>query len=102
MSFPSYEDEIPAWGATAPEAADLVRDALRKEQLLKDIVASQEDLRSSSRSVIGLYRTLNIPSVPAFVARVQSLQKEVDKLTSGNETLQMYIDNLTMQMAKRR
>lgn len=38
----------------------------------------------------------------ALLARVQSVQKEVDKLTSGNETLQMYIDNLTVQMAKRR
>lgn len=36
------------------------------------------------------------------MARVQTVQKEVEKLTSGNETLQMYIDNLTVQMAKRR
>ena len=38
----------------------------------------------------------------AMLAKVQSVQKEIDKLTSGNETLQMYIDNLTVQMAKRR
>ena len=38
----------------------------------------------------------------AMLAKVQAVQKEVDKLTSGNETLQMYIDNLTVQMAKRR
>ncbi|KAG6877749.1 hypothetical protein C0993_004252 [Termitomyces sp. T159_Od127] len=80
MSFQSYDD-TPAW--TEPEPVDFVRDALRREQLLKDIAASQEGLR-------------------ALVARVQTVQKEVDKLTAGNETLQMYIDNLTMQMAKRR
>jgi short coiled-coil protein len=38
----------------------------------------------------------------ALLARVKSVQGDVDKLTSGNATLQMYIDNLTMQMAKRR
>lgn len=34
--------------------------------------------------------------------KVKSVESDVDKLTSGNATLQMYIDNLTMQMAKRR
>jgi hypothetical protein len=38
----------------------------------------------------------------ALLTRAKSVQGEVDKLTSGNATLQMYIDNLTMQMAKRR
>ena len=38
----------------------------------------------------------------AMLARVKDVQKDVDKLASGNETLQMYIDNLTLQMAKRR
>lgn len=85
MSFSGYSiDEPPAWGAVSPPAAgDLVRDAIMKEKVLRDIAASREDLRT-------------------LLARVQSVQKEVDKLTSGNETLQMYIDNLTVQMAKRR
>ena len=38
----------------------------------------------------------------AMVAKTKGVQADVDKLISGNETLQMYIDNLTMQMAKRR
>ena len=38
----------------------------------------------------------------AMLGRVDTVQKEVDKLVSENETLQMYIDNLTVQMAKRR
>ncbi|KAJ6508929.1 hypothetical protein C8R45DRAFT_815029 [Mycena sanguinolenta] len=77
-------DEPAAWGAdTLPPPGDIIKDALRKEQLLKEIAASQQDLRT-------------------ILARVQTVQKEVDKLTSGNETLQMYIDNLTVQMAKRR
>ncbi|KAJ7147535.1 hypothetical protein C8R43DRAFT_1011278 [Mycena crocata] len=73
------------WGAAAspPASGDIIKDTLKKEQLLKDIAASQQDLRT-------------------ILARVQTVQKEVDKLTSGNETLQMYIDNLTVQMAKRR
>ncbi|KAG6917460.1 hypothetical protein DXG01_002437 [Tephrocybe rancida] len=84
MSFSSYgEDDAPAWGVPSPQPADIVRDALRKEKVLKDIAASQDDLRT-------------------LVARVQTVQKEVDKLAAGNETLQMYIDNLTVQMAKRR
>lgn len=37
-----------------------------------------------------------------MLSKVDTVQKEVDKLVSGNETLQMYIDNLTVQMAKRR
>lgn len=37
-----------------------------------------------------------------MLAKVQAVQKDVDKLTSSNEMLQMYIDNLTKQMAKRR
>lgn len=34
--------------------------------------------------------------------RVKSVEADIEKLSSGNATLQMYIDNLTMQMAKRR
>ncbi|KAK0449293.1 hypothetical protein ARMSODRAFT_950653 [Armillaria solidipes] len=75
-------DDAPGWGPSR-QAGDVVKDALRKEQLIKEIAASQDDLRT-------LYE------------RAQAVQKEVDKLTSGNETLQMYIDNLTVQMAKRR
>jgi hypothetical protein len=66
MSFSKLSlDESPAWGVVSPPASDLVKDALRKEQLLKyapgffgsvipyfnfqphrDIAASQDDLRS--------------------------------------------------------
>ncbi|KAF7314394.1 hypothetical protein MKEN_00912100 [Mycena kentingensis (nom. inval.)] len=77
-------DDDQGWGAApSPPAGDLIKDALRKEELLKEIEASQQDLRT-------------------IMGRVETVQKEVDKLTSANETLQMYIDNLTVQMAKRR
>ncbi|KAJ7288418.1 hypothetical protein C8J57DRAFT_1048263 [Mycena rebaudengoi] len=78
-------DEPGGWGSVAspPSTGDVIKDALKKEQVLKDIAASQQDLRT-------------------ILARVQTVQKEVEKLTLGNETLQMYIDNLTIQMAKRR
>lgn len=66
MSFSGLSlDESPSWGVVSPPAGDLVKDALKKEQLLKyalafphapsglhtsslrDIAAHQEDLRSS-------------------------------------------------------
>jgi len=79
-----FSDEDPAaWGAVSPRQGDIVRDAVMKEKVVKDIIAYQDDLRN-------------------MLSRIQSVQKEVDKLASGNETLQMYIDNLTVQMAKRR
>jgi len=81
MSFDFNEPS--AWAVPAQQPGDIVTEALKKEKVLKEIAASQEDLK-------------------ALYSRVQSVQKEVDKLHSGNETLQMYIDNLTVQMAKRR
>lgn len=87
MSFPGFapEEESIGWGAiSAPvQEIDLVSQAIRKEKIIKEIKASQEGLR-------------------AMLAKVQTVQKDVDKLTSSNEMLQMYIDNLTKQMAKRR
>ncbi|KAF9077598.1 hypothetical protein BDP27DRAFT_1441654 [Rhodocollybia butyracea] len=80
MSFDSFNEP---WAIPTTEPGDIVTEALKKEKVLKDIAASQQDLK-------------------ALYIRVQSVQKEVDKLHSGNETLQMYIDNLTVQMAKRR
>ncbi|KAG0697634.1 hypothetical protein DFH29DRAFT_811430, partial [Suillus ampliporus] len=49
----------------------------------REIVAAQGDLK-------------------ALVTRMHSVQVDVDKLTSENSTLQMYIDNLTIQMVKRK
>jgi len=81
------ELERPTWGVVSPREGGgdlgLVRDTIKKEQVIKEILACQEDLK-------------------VMLAKVQTVQKEVDKLASGNETLQMYIDNLTVQMAKRR
>ncbi|KAI0372197.1 hypothetical protein BV20DRAFT_964304 [Pilatotrama ljubarskyi] len=82
MSFSGFDD-IPQWDAPAPSTEDIVTNAIKKEKIIKEIIAAQEDLR-------------------AMLAKAQAVQTDVDKLTSGNETLQMYIDNLTMQMAKRR
>ncbi|KIK07967.1 hypothetical protein K443DRAFT_86022 [Laccaria amethystina LaAM-08-1] len=84
MQFDDYSlGEPAAWGAVSPQAGDIVRDALMKEKVIKEILSCQDDLR-------------------VMLGRVDTVQKEVDKLTSGNQTLQMYIDNLTVQMAKRR
>ncbi|KAF7978480.1 hypothetical protein HWV62_45613 [Athelia sp. TMB] len=71
---------------------------LEKSQLLGMIFAVCSALRD--------YRPTELSShshaITALLSRVKNVQGEVDKLTSGNATLQMYIDNLTMQMAKRR
>lgn len=81
MSF-AGNFEADAW-APEPKTGDIIAEAMKKEQALKEFAASQGDLK-------------------ALYNRVQSVQKEIDKLTTGNQTLQMYIDNLTVQMAKRR
>ncbi|KAI0004458.1 hypothetical protein BJV74DRAFT_807409 [Russula compacta] len=43
---------------------------------------------------------INDPRVP--LEHVKMVERDSDKLLSGNDTLQMYINNLTLQMAKRR
>ncbi|KAH9002646.1 hypothetical protein EDB86DRAFT_2897084 [Lactarius hatsudake] len=77
-------DDQAGWGTSEviPEN-DIIKDAMKKEQVIKDIVAYQDDLR-------------------VLLERVKTTEKDMDKLSSGNATLQMYIDNLTLQMAKRR
>ncbi|KAF7792624.1 hypothetical protein EIP86_003721 [Pleurotus ostreatoroseus] len=82
LSLPSF-DEASGWGAPIQADDDVVTAAIKKEKVIKEIATQQEDLR-------------------ALLARVKAVQADVDKLASGNETLQMYIDNLTLQMAKRR
>jgi len=84
LSLPAFDESL-GWGATggADAGDDIVTAALKKEKVIKEIAAAQEDLR-------------------VLLERVKNVQRDVDKLASGNETLQMYIDNLTLQMAKRR
>ncbi|CAE6536506.1 unnamed protein product [Rhizoctonia solani] len=83
-----YDDETDVsagWGAPSAQPAssgDALKNTMKKEAVIKDIVAAQEDLRT-------------------LLGRVQTVQAEVDKLSSGNAMLQMYIDNLTKQIAKR-
>jgi len=76
-------EETAAWGSVADvPTGDVVKDAIKKEQVIKDIAAAQEDLR-------------------IMLSRIQTVQTDIDKLKSDNATLQMYIDNLTKQMARR-
>ncbi|KAI0059538.1 hypothetical protein BV25DRAFT_1828769 [Artomyces pyxidatus] len=77
-------DDTEGWGEPLQTTSgDIIKDAIRKEQVIKEIIAAQDGLR-------------------VLLERVKAVEKDADKLTSGNATLQMYIDNLTMQMAKRR
>ena len=41
-------------------------------------------------------------SSAVLLDRIKTVERDTEKLSSGNATLQMYIDNLTLQMAKRR
>jgi len=83
MSFVPLEGEDASWVQSPKEPGDIVKDAIRKEQTIREIMSAQEDLR-------------------ALLARVKAVQADVDKLTSGNETLQMYVDNLRLQVVKQR
>ena len=76
---------------------DLIADTTR------DIVAFQDDLRGIQTSRFPR-RTIFISPLTCAVLleRVKAVERDTDKLSSGNATLQMYIDNLTLQMAKRR
>ncbi|KAI0250737.1 hypothetical protein BJV78DRAFT_1216511 [Lactifluus subvellereus] len=77
-------DDQAGWGASDVfSSGDVVKDAMKKEKIIKDIVAYQDDLR-------------------VLLERVKTVERDMDKLSSGNATLQMYIDNLTLQMAKQR
>ncbi len=67
----------------------------------REIIAAQEDLRGWCRPDT-LHGDVVADPTPAMIAKTKGVQVDVDKLISGNETLQLYIDNLTMQMAKRR
>jgi len=79
----SLEEEDATWVHPPKEPGDIVKDAIKKEQMIREITSAQEDLR-------------------ALLARVKAVQADVDKLTSGNETLQMYVENLKLQVAKQR
>ncbi|KAF8588970.1 hypothetical protein K439DRAFT_1405611 [Ramaria rubella] len=84
MSVVPFEDTT-AWGAvhgSEADEGDIVANAMKKERVLRDIFAAQEDLKT-------------------LLSRIKTVQGEVDKLSSGNQTLQMYIDNLTKQLARR-
>jgi hypothetical protein len=121
MSFSGLSlEDSPAWGIVSPPASDLIKDALRKEQLLKyalgfsavsfpTLTCNLTGISQRPRTIFVVrsftfpaFSMILIPITSALVSRVQSVQKEVDKLEGGNQTLQMYIDNLTVQMAKRR
>jgi hypothetical protein len=70
----------------------------------RDLVAAQNDLKGTDCSVnrVVPYFVTEVSSHPALHDKVRSVRSDIEKLNSGNATLQMYIDNLTMQMAKRR
>lgn len=88
---PFGEDELDAsWGIagqgpgaldqTRKSSEDALKEALKKEQLIKEVLTAQADLR-------------------ALVDRVDKTQSQIDKLSSNNVMLATYVDNLSKQMA---
>ena len=119
MSFSGFDDTTPAWDVPTSSSEDIVTTAIKKEKLIKYVESGQLRIRRltsllhlqgncccSGRSAWLVHnravsRCLT-KALLAMISKAKSVQADVDKLISGNETLQMYIDNLTMQMAKRR
>ncbi|EJD43945.1 hypothetical protein AURDEDRAFT_166999 [Auricularia subglabra TFB-10046 SS5] len=85
MSFAADLDPNAGWAAVAepPPPRDVIKEAIEKDKVIKDITAAQNDLR-------------------VIISKIQAAEADCDKLSSGNATLQMYIDNLTKQIAGRR
>ncbi|KZV88830.1 hypothetical protein EXIGLDRAFT_650760, partial [Exidia glandulosa HHB12029] len=85
MSFAQDFDPNAGWAAIAdpPPPRDVIAEAIEKEKVIKEIAAAQNDLR-------------------VILSKIETSEKDIEKLTSGNQTLQMYIDNLTKQIAARR
>lgn len=121
MSFAPLEGEDAAWAQPPKEPGDIVKDAIKKEQMIKCVASPQITRRNcspswnpqgnnlcarrSSRLVADHTITPEGCShfhPVALLARVKAVQADVDKLSSGNETLQMYVDNLKLQVAKQR
>jgi hypothetical protein len=121
MSFVHLEGEDAAWAQPPKEPGDIVKDAIKKEQMIMCVASPKITRRNrsppwnpqgnnlcargSSRLVAD--RTIAPEGCSHFLpiallARVKAVQADVDKLSSGNETLQMYVDNLKLQVVKQR
>jgi len=118
MSFVPLEGEDASWAQTPKEPGDIVKDAIKKEQMIRCVVLPGRKYLSSWNPQRHNIRARGPPRLvadrgiapencayllpTALLARVKVVQADVDKLTSGNETLQMYVDNLKLQVAKQR
>ncbi|ODO08564.1 hypothetical protein L198_00294 [Cryptococcus wingfieldii CBS 7118] len=79
MSFANYGEGIgEPWATPEPSAAPepSVESALEKEKILKDILTLRDGLRG-------------------LMVRVSEVEGENDKLAQENETLSLYVENLT-------
>ena len=123
MQYDGYSiGEGPTWGVRSPRDGEsdfgMVKDTMRKEQVIKSVLSTLKcfcfgvlSLNSGRSwlhkriSRVCISRRITLKWVRfckhSYVGQNTS-SAEVDKLTSRNETLQMYIDNLTVQMEKRR
>ncbi|KAG2009861.1 hypothetical protein CC2G_012738 [Coprinopsis cinerea AmutBmut pab1-1] len=59
MDFDDYPDANAGWGVTSPQSGDILKDAIRKEQILKEIFSCQEDLRGMCLACFELLIGLN-------------------------------------------
>jgi len=120
MSFVPLEGEDASWTQPPKEPGDIVKDTIKKEQMIRCValppdrwLAVKVHPHSQGHNIRtrGPPRPVTHGTTPegcayshptALLARVKVVQADVDKLTPGNETLQMYVDNLKLQVAKQR
>jgi len=67
MSFSSYslDDEAPAWGLSSPPTIDPIRDAIKKEQILK-FVLSHNSAATFDNGFLEILQHLNRTSAVGF------------------------------------
>ncbi|WVO18418.1 hypothetical protein L204_106135 [Cryptococcus depauperatus] len=83
MSYSGFaEGESETWEthSPAPIPEPTVESALKKEKIIKDIITLRDGLRG-------------------LMVRISEVEIENDKLAKENETLNLYVDNLTRNSA---
>ncbi|KAF4590084.1 hypothetical protein EYR38_009382 [Pleurotus pulmonarius] len=76
MSFSDDLDVQGGWDVGTPTTGDIVQDAIRKEKIIKDILASQEDLRvQHAGTPVG--QTITIAGVSTYVSTPNANLKKI-------------------------
>ncbi|BGP58280.1 hypothetical protein JCM8202_000958 [Rhodotorula sphaerocarpa] len=90
-------DSVDADNAWGPPSAQFAGSSAREDAAEADAAISPADIHAKEQLVSEI--TNKQEGLRALLDRVNEVQGEADKLKSGNETLQTYIDNLTRNNA---